>query len=98
MDFMKIVELLLLIYFPVLLKLLSVTIVSVIILQSFLYLAVMYLVVINNFTLVEVTVAVTLIKVKLIFFICAPFFLFLVILLILELFMSKHLSFLASSF
>lgn len=95
---MKIVVLLLLIYFLELLVLQFVTIVSTTILLSFLDWVAMYLIAIDNFTLAEAAVVVASIKVGLIFFIYALFFLFLIVLLIWELFKSKHLSFLAFFF
>jgi len=95
---MKIEVLLLLIYFLELLVLQFVTIVSTTILLSFLDWVAMYLIAIDNFTLAEATVIVASIKVGLIFFIYALFFLFLIVLLIWELFKSKHLSFLAFIF
>jgi hypothetical protein len=95
---MKIEVLLLLIYCLELLVLQFVTIVSTTIQPSFLDWVAMYLIAIDNFTLVKAAVAVASIKVGLIFFIYALFFLFLIVLLIWELFKSKHLSFLAFFF
>jgi hypothetical protein len=95
---MKIEVLLLLIYCLELLVLLFVTIVSTTILLSFLDWVAMYLIAIDNFTLAEAAIVVASIKVGLIFFIYALFFLFLIVLLIWELFKSKHLSFLAFFF
>jgi hypothetical protein len=57
-----------------------------------------YLIIANNFTLVKAVIAIASIKVELIFFIYALFVLFPIILLILELFVSRHLSFQAFSF
>jgi hypothetical protein len=49
-------------------------------LQSVLYLAIVYLIAIDNFTLTKAAIAITLIKVMLIFFAYALFFLFLIVL------------------
>ena len=82
-----------LIYFPRLLEQQFIEVVFIATLQSVLYQAFMYLIVVDSFTSIKAAIAVASITVELIFFICALLFLFLIVLQILESSRSRHLSF-----
>ena len=69
-----------LIYFPMLLEQQFIEVVFIATLQSVLYKAFMYLIVVDSFTSIKAAIAVASITVELIFFICALFFLFLIVL------------------